>query len=75
MYKEADSDDMQEFLKANSIKLCPSRLEQVDLPSVFHKEKDNVLEENKVDASMADHLFARDPTHSRNTRDHRLIQL
>ena len=55
MYKECDSGDNQIFLRAMSIKPCPSRLEQVDLPSVFRTEENDVLKENKVDATMADH--------------------
>jgi hypothetical protein len=55
------------YFMARSTKLCPSRLEQVDLASVFYTEEDKVLKDNKVDATMADHLVARGPTHSRKT--------
>jgi hypothetical protein len=32
-----------------------------------------VLKEYKVDATMADHLFAKSPTHSRKKQDHHLM--
>ena len=75
LYKECDSGDVRHFLKVKSIKLCPSRLEQVDLPPIFHTERDIFFEENKVNATISDHLLARGPTHSRKTHDHHLMQL
>ena len=74
LYKKSD-DKRGSFSRAKPIKLYPDRLEQVVLPSVFHKEEDNILKEYKVDATMADHLLARGPTHSRKTQDHHLMQL
>ena len=73
MNKQSEFVDKRFFFLAKSIKPCPSRLEQVDLPSVFYKDQDNILKENKVDATMADHLVARGPTHSRKTQDHHLM--
>ena len=35
-------------------KFCPCRLEQVDLPSVFHAEEDDVLKEHKAVAASSD---------------------
>ena len=72
MYK-GDSGDTGIFVKVKSIKLWPSRLEQVVLPSVFYTDKNDILEDNKVDATMADHLATRGPTHSRKTPDRHLM--
>jgi hypothetical protein len=61
------------LLKARLTKLRPSRLEQIHLPSVFHKEEDNVLKENKVDETMFVHLVTTGPTHSQKTQDYHLM--
>ena len=49
MYKKKDIDLSNicqwTILKEKSIKLRPSRLEQVVLPSVFHTEEYNILKE------------------------------
>jgi hypothetical protein len=73
MYKEIDCGDNWEFLWAKSTELRPSRLKQIALPLVFHTEGNNILRDDKVDATMADHLLARGPTHSRKTQDHHLM--
>jgi hypothetical protein len=75
MYIKFESGDIWGLLRAKSTKLRPSRLEQDVLPSVFHTEPNNILKEDKLDATMADHLFARGPTRFRKTQDHHLIQL
>jgi hypothetical protein len=64
MYKEDDFDYIwgPGILRRKSIKLRASRLEQVDLPSVFRTEVYNILGERKVDATMADHLVTRGQT-------------
>jgi hypothetical protein len=64
MYKEIDSGDNWDGMRAKSTELRPSRLEQTVLPSVYHTEENNILEEHEVDATIADHLIARRPTHS-----------
>ena len=69
MYKEFDCVHSRVFVRAKSIKLHPSRLKQAVLPSAFDTEDDNILQDNKVDVTMADHLFARGPSHSRKTKD------
>ena len=73
MYK--DSGYKWVYLRARSRKLCPSRLEQVVLPAVFHTEENSILKQYKVDATMTDHLVARGPIHSRKTQNHHLVQL
>ena len=75
MYKEIDSGYNWVFVSGKSIKLRPSRLGQVVLPSVIHTEENNILEENKVDATTVDHLLARGPIHCRKTKDHHLMLL
>ena len=75
MNKEFDLGCIGGMKKVKSIKLRPSRLEQVDLPSNFHTEEYKFLRESKVDASMADHLILKGQTRSRNMQDHHLAQL
>jgi hypothetical protein len=75
MYKDVEHGDIGEFLEQKSIKLRPSRREQIDLPSVFHTEEDDILGERKVDATMADHLVSRGQTRSRKMKNHYLVQL
>jgi hypothetical protein len=58
MYKDIDFGDIGRFCEEKSIKLRPSRLGQVVLPSVFHTEEDKILRERKVDATTLDHLFS-----------------
>jgi hypothetical protein len=58
-----------------SIKMRPSRLEQIDLPSVFYTEEGNFLGACKVDATMADHLLSRGHARPRMMQDHHLMQL
>ena len=55
------------------IKLRPSRLEQVHLPSVFHTEESKILRHCKANATMVDHLISRGQTRSRKMHDHHLM--
>jgi hypothetical protein len=55
MYKEGEPENNRIFLRAKSINMRPSRLEQAVLPSAFHTEENNILKENKVDATIDDH--------------------
>jgi hypothetical protein len=73
MCKEFDCGDNWDSMRAKSTELRPSRLEQTVLPLVFHTEGNNILRDDKVDATMADPLIARGLTHSRKTQDHRLM--
>ena len=57
------------------IKLHPSRLRQVRLPSAFHTEEYDILRHCKVNATIADHLFLRGQTLSRKMHDHHFVQL
>ena len=57
------------------IKLHPSRLIQVRLPSAFHTEKYNILRQCKVNATMGDHLILRGQSLSRKMHDHHLLQV
>jgi hypothetical protein len=72
MYKDVE---ICAFVEEWSIKLRPSRLEQVLLPSVFHTEECDILRLGKVNATMADHLISRGQTHSRKMQDYHLVQL
>ena len=72
MYKE---DDLCAFFEKKSIKMFPTRLEQILLPSVFHTEERKFLVVPKVNATMADHLISRSQTRFRTMQDHHLIQL
>ena len=65
MYKEVEI-EICDILEEKSIKLRPSILEQVVLPSVFHKEEYIVLRARKVNATISDRSIS---------RDHHLIQL
>jgi hypothetical protein len=55
MYNERDPGYKSIFLREESTKMCPSRPEEVDLPSVCHIEDNNILKGYKVDATIADH--------------------
>ena len=71
MYKDIElGKSFEEML----IKLRPSRLEQVHLPSVFHTEESKNLRHCEANATMADHLISRGQTRSRKMYDHRLMQ-
>ena len=43
MYKEIDYGELGRIREEKSTKLCPSRLEQVALPSVFHTKDYNTF--------------------------------
>jgi hypothetical protein len=75
MYKEFfdPGEIWDNVLSAKSVELCPSHLEPIVLPAVFHTKEDKILKENKVDATMANRLFSRDPIHFRNMQDHHLM--
>ena len=62
-------DDIFALLE-ESIKLRPSRLKQVHLPSVFQTEEYDILRHCKVNTTMADHLISRGQTHTRKLHDH-----
>ena len=72
MYKEVD---IWAVLEEESRKLCPSRLEQVLLPLVFHTEEYNVWRARKVNATISDHSISKSQTRSRKMQDHHLVQL
>ena len=60
------------FGDEKSIKLRPSRLEQVVLPSVFHTEDHHLLRERRMDETMAVTKRS-DPL--LKMQDHHLVQL
>ena len=76
-YKEGSSRYIWVFWRVKSTKLClkSSGTSHPSLSFFILVEGQNILKGNKVDATMADHLFARGPTHSRKTQDHHLMQL
>jgi hypothetical protein len=73
MYKDIDFGHNWGVYEEKSIKLSPSRLEQVVLPSVFHTEEYKILRQREVDATMADRLISRGQTRSRKMQDHHLM--
>jgi hypothetical protein len=73
MYKDIDLGHNWCVYEEESIKLRPSRLEQVVLPSVFHTEEYKILRQRKVDATIADHLVSRGQTRSRKMQDLHLM--
>ena len=63
------------LFEVKPIKLRPSRLKQVRLPSAFHTEEYNILRYCKVNATTGDHLILRGQTLSRKMDDHHLLKV
>ena len=58
-------------------KTASMHLKQAALPLVFHTEgsqENDILRQSKVDATMFDHLIARDQTRFRKMRNHQLMR-